>query len=60
VVSGVRNRGCFGKLHNEEHQNLYSSPSIIYNEQVKENEKSRVCRTHGIEKKCNKVFVRNP
>jgi hypothetical protein len=37
--------GEWRKLHNKEHQNLYSSPEII--RQVKANEVGRACGTHG-------------
>jgi hypothetical protein len=40
--------GEWRKLHNEELHNLYSSPDII--RQVKANEVSRACCTHGREK----------
>jgi hypothetical protein len=38
--------GSWGKLHNEELHNLYSS-SNVKNDQVKEDEMGRECSTHG-------------
>jgi hypothetical protein len=38
--------GC-RKLHIEELYNLHSSPSIIKNDQVKEDEMDRTCSTNG-------------
>jgi hypothetical protein len=38
--------GGWRKLHNEELHNLYSSPSIIKNDQVKENEMGKECSTN--------------
>jgi hypothetical protein len=38
--------GGWRELHNEELQNLYSSPSIM-NDQVKEDEMGRECSTNG-------------
>jgi hypothetical protein len=40
------------KLHNEKLHNLYSSPSIIRNDQVKENKMGRACSTNGGEAEC--------
>jgi hypothetical protein len=34
------------KLHNEEFQNIFSSPSIIVDDEVKEHEVDRSCSTH--------------
>jgi hypothetical protein len=39
--------GGWRKLHNEELHNLYSSPSIIRNYQVKEAETGRACSMNG-------------
>jgi hypothetical protein len=38
--------GC-SKLHNEELHNLYSSPNIINDDQVKEDEMGRACSPNG-------------
>jgi hypothetical protein len=35
------------KLHNEKLCNLYSSPNIIYDDQVKEEEMDGVCSMYG-------------
>jgi hypothetical protein len=43
--------GGWRTLHNEELHNMYSSLNII-NDQVKENEMSRTCSTHGAEEEC--------
>jgi hypothetical protein len=40
------------KLHNEELHVLYSSPSIIWNYQVEEDEMGRTCGTNGGEEEC--------
>jgi hypothetical protein len=39
--------GEWRKLHNEELHNLYSSPDIIRQSQVKANEVGGACGTHG-------------
>jgi hypothetical protein len=38
--------GGWGKLHNEEFRNLYSSPSIIWSDKVKEGEIGRAYSTN--------------
>jgi hypothetical protein len=40
------------KLHSEELHNLYSSPHIIRQIKVKENEVGKACGTHGRGEKC--------
>jgi hypothetical protein len=35
------------KLHNEELNDLYSSPNIIRGDHIKKNEMGRACRTYG-------------
>jgi hypothetical protein len=42
--------GGWRKLHNEEHHNLYFSPSII--RIVQEDEMGRTCSTNGREEEC--------
>jgi hypothetical protein len=42
--------GSLRKLYNEELHNLYLFAKYNYNDQVKENEMSRACRTHDGEK----------
>jgi hypothetical protein len=44
--------GGWRKLHNEELHNLYSSPSVIRMNQVKEDEMGRACNTNGGEEEC--------
>jgi hypothetical protein len=44
--------GDWRKLYNEELLNLYSSPNINYNDQVKENEMRTTCNTNGGEEEC--------
>jgi hypothetical protein len=44
--------GGWRKLHNEQLHKLYCSPSIIRNDQVKEDEMDRACSTNGGEEKC--------
>jgi hypothetical protein len=44
--------GVWRKLHNEELHNLYSSPNIIFNDQVKEDEMGRACSTNGGDEEC--------
>jgi hypothetical protein len=44
--------GYWRKLRNEELHNLYSSPNIIKNDQVKEDEISRACSTNGGDEEC--------
>jgi len=39
--------GEWRKLHNEELRNLYSSPNIIKQIKINENEVGRTCGTHG-------------
>jgi hypothetical protein len=44
--------GLWRKLHIEKFHSLYSSPSIIRDDQVKENEMGRECGTNGGEEEC--------
>jgi hypothetical protein len=48
--------GEWRKLHNEELHNLYSSPDIIRQSQVKANEVGGACGTHGRGKKSVQGF----
>jgi hypothetical protein len=41
--------GGWRKLHNEELHKLYSSPSIIQNDEVKKDEMGGACSTTGVE-----------
>jgi hypothetical protein len=51
--------GGWRKLHNEELQNLYSSPkyNYEYNDQVKENEMGRACSTNGEKRNAYRILV---
>jgi hypothetical protein len=44
-------KGGWGKVHNEELQNLYFTPDII-GEQVKEDEMDKTCSSQGRKEKC--------
>jgi hypothetical protein len=44
--------GDWRKLLTEELNNLYSTPSINYNDQVKEDKMGRECCTNGGEEEC--------
>jgi hypothetical protein len=50
--------GEWRKLHNEELHILYSSPNII--RQIKENEVSGTCGTHGRGEECVQVLMGKP
>jgi hypothetical protein len=52
--------GVWGKLHNDELHNLYCSPSIINNDQVKKDEMGRACSTEGVKTYAYRVLVRKP
>jgi hypothetical protein len=51
--------GDWRKLHNEELHSLYSSPSIIKMDQIKENEMGRACSTNG-EKNAYMILMGKP
>jgi hypothetical protein len=48
------------KLNNGKLCNLYSSPNIIRQVKIKENELGRVCGTHGRGEKCVRFRWENP
>jgi hypothetical protein len=52
--------GGWRKLHNEEPHNLYSSPSIIRNDQVKDDEMGMPCSTNGERKNAYRILMGKP
>jgi len=50
--------GKLGKHHSEELYGLYSSLICCTDDQIKENEMSKACGTHGGEEKCLSEFGR--
>jgi hypothetical protein len=46
----------FRLLHNEELNDLYSSPNIFSGYQIEKNEVRGACRTYGGEKRCIQGF----
>jgi hypothetical protein len=52
--------GDWRKLHNEELHNLYSSPSIINNDQIKEDKMGRTCSTDGEKRNACKILMGKP
>jgi hypothetical protein len=52
--------GEWRKLHNEELQNLYSSPSIIRMIKSKKNEMGRACTTNAAKSNAYRIYVVKP
>jgi hypothetical protein len=54
--------GGWGKLHNEELHDLYSSPSIIQimNDQVEEAEMGRACGSNGEKRNAYRLLAEKP
>jgi len=48
--------GEWSKLHNEELNDLYSSPNIVRMIQVEKNETGGTCSTHGADERCIQGF----
>jgi hypothetical protein len=53
-IFGLRGRKQQGwrKLHNEELNDLYCSPNIVWGDQIKTNDISRACSTYGGVERC--------
>jgi hypothetical protein len=49
--------GGWRKLHEEEHHNVYSSPSINKNDEVKDDEMGSVCSMNGGEENAYRLLV---
>jgi hypothetical protein len=49
--------GPWRKLHNEDLHDLYSSPNIVRNDEVKENEVGMACSRHGHKRNTYTTFV---
>jgi hypothetical protein len=49
--------GGWRKLHDVELHSLYSSPSIISKDEVKENEMVRECSTNGAKNNAYRILV---
>ena len=48
--------GEWRKLHNEELNDLYSSPNVVRMIQVEKNETGGTCNTHGTDERCIQGF----
>jgi hypothetical protein len=61
IIRPRRNQiiGHWRKLHNEELHNLYCSPNIINNDQVKEYKMGRASSTHGRGRNSYRVMCEN-
>jgi hypothetical protein len=51
--------GCWGKFHNEELHNLYSSSNVIKSDHIKKNYMGGDCSIHGWNEECIKHAVKH-